>query len=1100
MLHSSFWHHAALDLDLSACWLSVLQPLHDGRNAAAHSTHQDPLFLDFLYPARTLALMRRLSHLSREAWQARQMRLRNSGRMRQFSSRANGYDATDPPPVDAASGDTPFDSSEDASQRDPFEDISPMPMGDLSELDLEGFPLDETNGLADVDNAPEMLRSLLDAGELDSRMVWVLWQKTDTAHRTPDLSAAVLDYLCSVKPFTPMFAQEATAIFDALDAKDRRPSSYHGAVTAYLLLNQLGKAALAHEHGIESGHVARGKIGTSELLASAIEKERWQLAIEVYTEMTNLRGPTLEIWSVAKKNLEMCNHAESFLLYLRWMRRLTGREPEDQHQIRTFATDLGAQAIRQHAPHSSSASEEKRLYRLLMRLKQSAFLESRHYEYALRGLLASPTTKEAKIPPMVVRKLYTRYIAIAKADRSVVPSQKLFAAMLYALTGNMTKSHGTRGTGLRVDVGNVAADMSVFHGRPSNKMLELLMDRYARVGDVTRTKSWFRYIPIRQRKPFHLEYILEAHARCGATEEAKKVFEDIKQMLGRDPHVRAWNMLLHGYARNDDAAGAYQVFDNLMSSSVEPDAYSFTAILDLMALRGDVDGIKDMLALAASVDDRIIRSTAVAGYLVTAFINNDDMDSAELVAEQLRKRRGSEHMQGSMTPIWNNIATAYALRRDVMGTRRVYERMLADGVEPDEFTYAALLQALCLVRNSDAAWKILRLVIPQKPVKQLSLHYAIVMAGYINQRKYERVAYVDKHRKQQGIRASLSTKIAAIKAVALSEHVGRYQNRDNLQEELVRTEKMLAHVLSKNDPWEYTAEPQTGLGFRTMDQSDGAYVDIVIEIYGARGAFSMAERLLQEWVARNKDMDPSNPARLPPLRMIVALMSAHFKAERYDEVERLWDMALEQVAQLTQLYTPKSATHAETENPSRDTIAPARRHLLSRPLVIFLRTLHFQGRYDDAQRTVSGLLAQGFTLDNLSWNLYIQLLARTGRISLAFGLCEKYLMPQWAGWRKKDDPLRRRYRRTRGWDYMNVNANTTKPHVIMPQYRTLVILAAALKYVRRLEAVGGVRPNSIGEAPFNEALLRLRSPRTVAALHGMPHIDDELQSRFLGDD
>ncbi|GME38714.1 hypothetical protein GTA08_BOTSDO10183 [Neofusicoccum parvum] len=574
---------------------------------------------------------------------------------------------------------------------------------------------------------------------------------------------------------------------------------------------------------------------------------------------------------------------------------------------------------------------------------------------------------------------------------------------------------------------------------------------------------------------------------------------------GRTPGLRTWNLLLLAYARNGDLAGVSRVFDRLVQQpSLKPDAYSFASILDLMSQRGDVDGVKNMFALAADIDQGIIRSTAVTGYLVTAFINNDDLEAAEMVAEQLRKRKDSETMSGSLTPIWNSLATAYALRRDVTSTRRIYEKMQAEGIAPDELTYAALLQVLCLVRDTDAAYKILRLVIPRRPVRQLAFHYAIIMAGYINQRDFEKVWHVDAHRRANGVRASLSTRIAVIKAAAMSEYVGRYSNREDPNSDLVRTEKVLAATLARNDPLEMSVEPQTGLGIRTMDQTDGAYVEFVMLIYGNKYAFDMVERLFQEYVARHQnDVSLTDPDKGPPLRMLVALMNAHFSAGRYDDVEQLWKLAVGTGARLAKLSTPTAAAHPDNTDHPGHLIAPARAHLLSQPFVIYLRTLHFQGRYADAQRTVSDLIGQGYTLDNLSWNLYIQLLARTGRISLAFSLCEKHLMPQWRGWRKASQHLKRSYKNSRGWDYMNINANLSKPNIVMPQYRTMVILAAAMKYVRRLEAVGRARrshsDNDDG-VPLSEAQLRFNAPRTVTALQAMPYVDDDLQAMFLRDD
>ncbi|KAL1635890.1 hypothetical protein SLS58_010058 [Diplodia intermedia] len=1177
-LHSSFWHHGAGDLDLPAWWASVLQPSpasdsqpHDppeesGRNAARQAAAQDGLFLDFLYPAKTLALMHHLSGSGWEGWQARQARVATAGRARHYSSNTKGPGnnpnasapppdedlATDPetpssdagledPGVDnvpaesdedlATDPETPgsdaglkdsdtsledsdvddvpaeFDDDSDPSHDDPFKDMSPMPMPHTTEFESARFLEDldpDKEWVHQVENPAEELRSLLEAGESDSTVIWKLWKRSRKATRTPELSAAALEYFSSVRPFVRTLAEEVVSIFKALDIEDRRTSSYRGAVVAYLSMGKLGRAALVHQECIDSGKAMSGNIATSDILAHAIEKQNWQLAIEAYTAMSSVVGPQAEFWSVAEKSFKLSFLTESFLVHFRRMRLLTGREPEEQDQIRAFASEFGARAIEQFAPNARNAASGLNLYRLIMRLKRDCFLETRHFEHALEGMLGSKKTKHIGKLPKVVRKLFHMYIATAKADPTITVNAQVLYTVLYAITRTMNISHGTRERGPRLDIGHVIEAVTHFFKRPPNAMLELLMDSFAGIGDVKQAKNYFRQIPVPQRKPWHYEYLLKGYAKRGDIVNATEMFEKISSLIGKTPHVRAWNVLLHAYVRNDDLVGASRIFDDLMASSERPDTYSFTAMLDLMSQRGDVDGVKDMFALAADFDPNMIQTTELAGYLVTAFINIDDMEAAELVAEQLRKRKGSGRMEGSFRPIWNLLATAYALRRDVAATRRIYEEMQKDGTTPDEMTYAALLQALCLTGNTDGAYKVLRLVIPKKLRKPLALHYAIVMGGYINQGSYEKVPYVDMLRKQRGILPSTSTRVAVAKAVALSEHVGRY--RKERGEALTRTDQVVSDMILKESPWEWVMEPQTGLGLRNLQETAGAYLDLVMLIQGDRKAFNTVDQLYKAWQQLHKpraDPNTETTGMTPPLRMLVALMNTQFKAEAYDEVERLWNLAVDKAAMMTEQALPKAAVNPESPQPT-NALPPARRHLLSRPLVIYLRTLHYQGRYADAQRIVSELLAQGYTLDNLAWNLYIQLLARTGRISLAFSLCEQHLMPQWVGWRSSawhssSGAKRRHYFRTRGWDYMNINPNLTKRNVVMPQYRTMVFLAAALKYVRRLRAVGGggALGNIDGDVALSETLLRTTSPRTMAALQAMPRLQDDLQRRFL---
>ena len=102
MLHSAFWHHGAGDISLPIWWASVIpstpgratehgEPSHCGEKLCTDGIYngQNDLLLDFLYPAKTMALIKRISSCGWEAWHSRRRRQFARNNVRQYSSRSS---------------------------------------------------------------------------------------------------------------------------------------------------------------------------------------------------------------------------------------------------------------------------------------------------------------------------------------------------------------------------------------------------------------------------------------------------------------------------------------------------------------------------------------------------------------------------------------------------------------------------------------------------------------------------------------------------------------------------------------------------------------------------------------------------------------------------------------------------------------------------------------------------------------------------------------------------------------------------------------------------------------------------------------------------
>ncbi|KAF2089496.1 hypothetical protein K490DRAFT_37359 [Saccharata proteae CBS 121410] len=590
--------------------------------------------------------------------------------------------------------------------------------------------------------------------------------------------------------------------------------------------------------------------------------------------------------------------------------------------------------------------------------------------------------------------------------------------------------------------------------------------------------------------------MIHVYARRADVGNAQRQFDRISTEFKLYPDIHCWNILLTAYCRQDDLEGASRLFNELLKSKLIPDPHSFSSILKLMAQRGDVDGVRHMLGVASDTNKNALRSTWVIGTLVSALINADSMESAELAVEEIYERHQRGEIEGSMTPILNNLLVAYARKRDIASTRRLYKHMIAREIRPDALTYAAFMQALALVHQTQAAWKILRTVVPDQNVSEIGMHYAICMAGFIMQEEYHLVELVDLRRSRRGIPDTLSVRLA--RELSKAKQGARDQKlmvpEDYANRRLPSAEKLLNLYLRDGDTGSLIAtEPQLGLEETSLDRAGQSYFDILMTAYGDKGSHHLVQKLIDRYrEIYQADAGNSQDKEAPPLRMIVALMHAHYQAGRYEEVESCWKMAVEQANRQARLIRPLESAGTQNSDVQADEVGPARRRILARPLGIYIRALQEQLRHKTVHSVVDSVLRSGYELDNQSWNIYIQNLARSGRISDAYSICEQYLMRDWPGWKKFARPTNRKT--ARGWHHLDVTPVTMPTELVLPQYKTMVILAAALQYVRKTDAIGS---RTTGEDLVSEATLRSRAPSVVAAVETMPYVEDDLQTQFL---
>ena len=1092
MLHSAFWHHGAGDLNLPPYMLpSMLVDTSQSKPAIADPTSlPDGFLLDFLYPPKTKAFLRDLASNNGDKLERHQGRQSHLNRYREYSSVASGELHL------MGSQDEKFIGSVGQAQPPLDSAATSGFLQNHSQLD-EDATIEQVNSGQRQKDALESLRALLATGKQDSyeeacRMMIAM---DPTSHTYAEALADLLEFLSTSSK--DVDAIRVLQFFTELKTDARRPSSYRAVVTANLRLQKLGRAVMVFDEAANSGFVEG--VGVDFLLEQLIQRRLWYLGSYVYntyrTGMKNRQDEdNLEPWQRLKDTSIPLNTVISLMDNVWQYSKCFNRESTPALMV--FFRDLSMVTLKQQfgklflRPRQSHQRHVDHILRLVRYLSSLRFTNAEFYQKSIFKLNRREKVKSPE-KANLVSSLYEMF----RKESFFSPSQRILSVMMSELCHHEPRDevlrHFTR-------IEDVAKDWSKFHGYLSNEIVRRILETFGQAGEVNLVHKYFGYLqnPSKEELQRSFYWLIYVHTRRADLNKAIWQFERMTQEFSVPPDCACYNALLQAYSRSDDIEGALRRFGEMEVNGVAPDAHSFGILMGLYADRGVPQCVSELFSIANS--HGIIQTPHMWATLVRAHIENDDLITAEHIAEESSR---TEAMRERATVVWNQVLTAYALRRDLESTLRIFERMRNDYGPLDSLTYAALMQCLVLIRQHDAARKILQKIIPKERVKRLALHYAIVMGGYVESKQWSRVLGLDAAMRQRGIKPSVSTRIRVLKAqVAVETRITRMRGGTH-STRLMTTEQALSDVLAASDRREATSaikQPSYGLeGFSLNEAYPDAYYEVLISTYGRRKAFDIVDANFEEYLLAKDQPSPSS--FIPPLQFLTALMQSHWKAREFDDIEKCWLLVYRKAMRYVKVPPiPKpdlSTIPSEVEpsqrlfSPAR--MAPSRRHIISRPLAFFIRSLAYRGEISRLISLIDELTHTGWILSNRVWNLYVQILVRNSQILLAFEICEKHLMPGWPGWCSgnalRRNPSKGHKKGQFGW----IAIGTVLPSMLMPQYPTVVMLARAILDIQRASAYA-----SDGKLKVSD--VRDKAPKTVRAVETMPVLKrDPIQRKFL---
>lgn len=163
--------------------------------------------------------------------------------------------------------------------------------------------------------------------------------------------------------------------------------------------------------------------------------------------------------------------------------------------------------------------------------------------------------------------------------------------------------------------------------------------------------------------------LIDMYVKCGNIEKGHQVFEE---MTKRD--VVTWNIMIAGAAQTDQAL---EFFETMREEGLRPDKVTYLSVLNACSSLEQARALHSEIVKAGfELDVRV--GTA----LVNMFSRCGSVEDALRVFEKLPQRN---------VVSWTSVIAAFALVGQPMKSWEYYEKMLKDGILPDQRAYTTVL-------------------------------------------------------------------------------------------------------------------------------------------------------------------------------------------------------------------------------------------------------------------------------------------------------------------------------------------------------------------------------------------------------------------------
>lgn len=192
--------------------------------------------------------------------------------------------------------------------------------------------------------------------------------------------------------------------------------------------------------------------------------------------------------------------------------------------------------------------------------------------------------------------------------------------------------------------------------------------------------------------PFVETKLVSMYAKCGSLEEAREVFDGM-----RERNLFTWSAMIGAFSRDGRSREVVGMFYSMIKDGVSPDTFLLPKILQACGNCEDFQTGRLIHSLA--IRGGIWGSTRVSNSILTVYAKCGKLSLAMRVFESIEERD---------VVSWNSLISGYTQKGQNSEANRLFNAMRAEGTEPSLVTWNALIAGHCQSGNCDAAIELMK--------------------------------------------------------------------------------------------------------------------------------------------------------------------------------------------------------------------------------------------------------------------------------------------------------------------------------------------------------------------------------------------------------
>lgn len=177
--------------------------------------------------------------------------------------------------------------------------------------------------------------------------------------------------------------------------------------------------------------------------------------------------------------------------------------------------------------------------------------------------------------------------------------------------------------------------------------------------------------------------LIDMYAKCGSLDEAFKVFGILPNL-----NIVSWNAMIAGFVHQKDDRAAFELFQKMLKSALQPTEFTFSCILNACTGIGQVMQVHDqviisMLEYNLIVGTALIDMYAKCGHVVEAHKAFDSLVAPDLAA-------------------WNAAIAGYSQQGHGCSALKLFGSMIKENIEADQMTFSSVVKACASIGAMEA--------------------------------------------------------------------------------------------------------------------------------------------------------------------------------------------------------------------------------------------------------------------------------------------------------------------------------------------------------------------------------------------------------------